>query len=96
MNDRAIIQHTVWYDAQEDHMASKVKVTVSVDQDLIRELGKVSRQTGQPRSRLVEEALHLWRRRQLERALKEGYEAMAREDRATAESRLAAGWESLR
>ena len=80
----------------EDHVASKIKVTVSVDEALIRELGRVSRQTRRPRSQLVEEALHLWRRSQLERALKEGYEAMAREDQATAEHRLAAGWENLK
>ena len=77
-------------------MASKVRVTVSVDEALIRELGRVSRRTRRPGSQLVEEALHLWRRSQIERALKEGYEAMAREDRATAEHRLTAGWETLK
>ena len=77
-------------------MPPKVKVTVSVDEALVRELGKVSRQTRRPRSQLVEEALRLWRRRHLERALKEGYEAMAREDRITAEGRLSAGWETLK
>jgi len=77
-------------------MPSKIKVTVSVDETLIRELARVSRQTRRPRSQLVEEALRLWRRSQLERALKEGYEAMAREDRVTAEGRLAAGWETLK
>jgi metal-responsive CopG/Arc/MetJ family transcriptional regulator len=81
---------------REDHMASKVRVTVSVDEALIRELGRVSRQSRRPRSQLVEEALRLWRRSQLERALKEGYEAMAREDRATAEGRLAVGWETMK
>ncbi len=77
-------------------MASKVKVTVSVDEALIREIGRASRKTRRPRSQLVEEALRLWRRTQLERALKEGYEAMAKEDRATAERRLKAGWEAIR
>lgn len=77
-------------------MASKVKITVSVDAALIRELGGATRKTRKPRSRLVEEALQLWRRRQLEQALKEGYQAMAKEDRATAERHLAAGWEVMR
>ena len=77
-------------------MASKVKITVSVDAGLIRELGGASRKKGKPRSQLVEEALQLWRRRQLEQALKEGYLAMAKEDRATAERQLAAGWEAIR
>jgi len=77
-------------------MASKVKVTVSVDEGLIRELGGASRKTRKPRSQLVEEALRLWRRARLEQALKEGYQAMASEDRATAERRLGAGWETMK
>jgi predicted transcriptional regulator len=74
----------------------KVKATVSVDEQLVRELARVSRRTRRPRSQLVEEALHLWPRRQLEAALRKGYEAMAREDRATAERRPPAAWDVLR
>ncbi len=77
-------------------MAAKVKVTVSIDEALVRELGGASRKRGKPRSQLVEEALRLWRRSQLEQALKEGYLAMAKEDRATAEGHLAAGWEAIK
>ena len=77
-------------------MAPKVKVTVSVDEALIRELGRASRKTRRPRSQLVEEALRVWRNSQLERALKEGYEAMAKEDRATAVRRLRAGWQAIK
>lgn len=77
-------------------MASKVKVTVSLDRALVRELGRTNRRKRKPRSQLVEEALQLWRRRQLEQALKEGYQAMAKEDRATAERHLAAGWEVVK
>ena len=76
-------------------MASKVKVTVSVDETLVRELGKASRKARRPRSQLVEEALQLWRRSQLDRALKEGYEAMAQEDRVTAARNVRAGWEAI-
>jgi metal-responsive CopG/Arc/MetJ family transcriptional regulator len=77
-------------------MASKVKVTVSLDEDLVTALSAAGRQTRKPRSRLVEEALVLWRRSQPEQALKEGYLAMAKEDRATAESHLPAGWEAVK
>ncbi len=77
-------------------MATKAKVTVSLDEALVRELGAASRKTGKPRSRLVEEALELWRRSQLEQALKEGYLAMAKEDRTSAERHLAAGWEAIK
>ena len=77
-------------------MASKVKVTVSVDAGLMRELSGASRKRRKPRSQLVEEALRLWRRRQLEQALRDGYRAMAEADRATAERNLRAGWQALR
>lgn len=77
-------------------MASKVKVTVSLDEVLVRELRGASYQKRKPRSQLVEEALQLWRRARLEQALKEGYQAMAKEDRATAERHLAAGWEVVK
>lgn len=63
-------------------MASKVKNTVSIDEALVRELEGASRQRGKSRSRLEQE-------------LKEGYQAMAREDRATAERNLKTGWEAL-
>jgi metal-responsive CopG/Arc/MetJ family transcriptional regulator len=71
-------------------MASKVKVTVSVDERLVRALTRASRRRRKPRSQLVEEALQLWHRAQLHEALKEGYRAMAREDRATADRGLPA------
>lgn len=77
-------------------MASKIKVTISLDKALAAELEGVSRERRTPRSRLIEEALRFWRRSRLEQQLKEGYEAMARADRATAEENLAAGWEALR
>ncbi len=76
-------------------MASKVKVTVSLDERLLRELGTGS-QKGKTRSHLVEEALKHWRRRQLEEELKEGYQAMAKADRATARRNLRAGWEAIK
>ncbi len=77
-------------------MASKVKVTVSVDAGLMRELSGASRKRRQPRSRLVEEALRLCRRSQLEPALRDGYRAMAKADRASAKRNLRAGWEVLK
>ena len=77
-------------------MPSKVKVTVSLDESLVQELAEVSRRGRKSRSRLVEEALQYWRRSRLERELKEGYQAMAQEDRATAEQNLRAAWEALK
>ena len=77
-------------------MASKVKVTVSLDERLVRELKGTGSQKGKTRSHLVEEALKHWRRRQLEEELKEGYQAMAKADRATARRNLKAGWEAIK
>jgi metal-responsive CopG/Arc/MetJ family transcriptional regulator len=77
-------------------MASKIKVTISLDKALATDLEGVSRERRTPRSRLIEEALRFWRRSRLEQQLKEGYEAMARADRATAEETLAAGREAMR
>jgi len=76
-------------------MATRVKMTVSLDAGLVRELEGVSRRVRKPKSRLVEEALEFWRRSRLEQELKEGYRAMAKEDRFTAERNMAAGVESL-
>ena len=69
-------------------MVQKVKVTVSLDQDLVETLDEMSRQSRKPRSRVVQEALRLWRRKQLHDKLAEGYRAMAEEDRETAERHL--------
>lgn len=77
-------------------MPSKAKVTVSVDRALIRDLNDVSRRSRKPKSHLVEEALRLWQRARLEQALKEGYCALAAENRATARRYLPAVLEALK
>ena len=77
-------------------MRSKVKVTISLDALLAQELNEAGRKTGKSRSRLMEEALEFWRRSRLEHELKRGYQAMADEDRQTAEASLAVQREALR
>ena len=77
-------------------MASKPKVTVSLNEALVRELKGAGRKTRKPRSQLLGEALQLWRRSRLEQELRQGYQFMETEDRATAENHLAAGWEAAR
>ncbi len=77
-------------------MGTKVKITVSLDKTLVRELAEASGRRGKSRSRLVQEALEHWRRSRQEQELKEGYRAMAKEDRATAERNLAVGWEAIK
>ena len=77
-------------------MSSKLKVTLSLDQALLKDLAAVSRATRASRSHLVEEALRLWQQRRLEEELKAGYLAMADEDRKTAKAQFRAGSESMR
>ena len=62
-------------------MASKLKVTVSVDMALARELVGASWQRGKPRCR-----------RRLEEELKEGYLAMAKAPPPSATWRLGGRW----
>jgi metal-responsive CopG/Arc/MetJ family transcriptional regulator len=90
------MRHTIGMKYWEEAMATKVKVTVSLDAALVRELAEARRQSGKSRSRLMEEALHLWRRSQLDEELKRGYRAMAEEDRGTAERNLGATWEVVK
>ena len=77
-------------------MAHKVKITLSLDEDLVEVLEKVSRQRKKPRSRVVQEALRLWQKKELQQKLAEGYRAMVEEDRENAERRLPAFRELLR
>ena len=76
-------------------MPSKVKVTVSLDREMVQELSLAGRQTGKSRSRLMEEALDHWRRSRLAEELKEGYQAMAKEDLRTAKAALATQREAV-
>jgi len=77
-------------------MRQKVKLTVSLDQDLVEALDEMSRQSKKPRSQVVQDALRLWRRKELHEKLAEGYRAMADEDRETAEQHLPVFKETLK
>lgn len=77
-------------------MAQKVKLTLSLDEDLVQTLDKISRESKKPRSRVVQEALRAWRRRELHEKLAQGYREMAEEDRKAAERHLPAFREILR
>jgi metal-responsive CopG/Arc/MetJ family transcriptional regulator len=77
-------------------MGRRTKVTISIDADALEQLDAISRSQGITRSRLIEDAIRLLRRRLLEEQLAEGYRAMAEEDRECAEAFLAASVEALR
>ena len=76
-------------------MARKVRLTLSLDEDVVETPDTVSKQSKQLRSRVVQDAIRLWQRRQLQQKLAEGYRSMFKEDQETAQSRLAAFREIL-
>lgn len=76
-------------------MYSKQKVTVTIDESIVRDIDKLSKETNETRSHLIEEALKAWRRGQMEQELIDGYRAMAKEDSKTAEQNLEAGKEAI-
>jgi metal-responsive CopG/Arc/MetJ family transcriptional regulator len=69
-------------------LRQKVKLTISLDQDLAETLDAMSRQSKKPRSQVVQEALRLWRRKELHEKLAEGYRSVAEGDRKIAEQHL--------
>jgi metal-responsive CopG/Arc/MetJ family transcriptional regulator len=75
---------------------SKEKMTVTIEQDLIRDLDRVAASLHQSRSRLVETAIRFWNKARLEHELAEGYRVMAGEDLKVAEDSLAAEYEALK
>ncbi len=77
-------------------MPQKVKLTVSLDADLVEMVDKIGHQKKKPRSRVVQEALRIWERSEVQENLARGYRAMAEEDRKTAEQHLAAFREILK
>ena len=70
------------------------KITVTIEQELVKEIDRAAGILNKSRSYLVEEAIRTWRRVRLERGLREGYLAMTEEDLAMAEENLSAGYEA--
>jgi metal-responsive CopG/Arc/MetJ family transcriptional regulator len=77
-------------------VAGRMKVTITLDREVLQEIDRLSREKGQSRSHLMEEAIKGWRRRKVEQELMEGYLAMADQDRRIAEANLPAVREALR
>lgn len=76
-------------------MASKTKVTVSLDRARLAELDEAVVVRDSNRSALIDEALEVWHRELLKQELARGYREMAEEDRETAEHNLRSGVETL-
>lgn len=77
-------------------MGNKQKVTITVDQAILKEIDSLSKSRGESRSRLIEDAIRGWREKELEKELIDGYRAMAEEDGGMVEKNLEAGMEVLK
>ena len=76
-------------------MANKQRVTIALDRNILEEIDRLSKEQSESRSRIIEGAIKLWRKRQLEKELVEGYLDMSKENTETAEANLVAGEEVL-
>lgn len=77
-------------------MGNKQKVTITVDEAILKEIDRFSEEQGESRSNVIEEAIREWRQKHLENELIEGYTSMAEEDLETAEANLGAGREAIK
>lgn len=64
---------------------SKTKITISIDKKFVADLDRIAKLKQSNRSILIEEAIKVWERKYIEAALKQGYQAMAKEDYEAAE-----------
>jgi metal-responsive CopG/Arc/MetJ family transcriptional regulator len=80
----------------EVEMRNKQKITITIDESIIKDIDRLSEREGESRSRLIEKAVKVWRERELEKELIKGYVAMTEEDLETAEANLEAGVEALK
>lgn len=77
-------------------MGNKLKVTITIDQALLEDVDRLSKEQKESRSGMIEKAIKVWREKRLEKELTEGYLAMAKEDVQKAEANLEAGMEVLK
>jgi metal-responsive CopG/Arc/MetJ family transcriptional regulator len=76
-------------------MSSKQRITIALDRDVVQEVDRVSKERKASRSRIIEGAIQIWKKRQLEKDLIEGYLHMSKENAKTAETNLVASEEAL-
>ena len=71
-------------------MRTKRKLSVTIDYKLLEEIEKASKINHFSKSRLTEEALKLWFKKNTEELMAKGYKEMAKEDQEFAELSLEA------
>jgi len=50
-------------------MGNKLKVTVTIEESIVREIDRASNEQGESRSRVIEKAIREWRKRELNKNL---------------------------
>jgi metal-responsive CopG/Arc/MetJ family transcriptional regulator len=71
-------------------MQTKKKITITIDEETCSAVDRATRELKMPRSRLAQEALSLWLKKQTENLMAQGYREMAEEDRRFSEMTLEA------
>jgi metal-responsive CopG/Arc/MetJ family transcriptional regulator len=71
-------------------MRTKRKLSITVDYKLLEKIEKASKVHHSSKSRLTEEALKLWFKKNTEELMARGYKEMAKEDQELAELALEA------
>jgi len=66
-----------------------------MEKNFVDELMQIAAKRHVSRSRLIEEAFKVWKKEQIEAALREGYRAMAKEDKKVAERNIGLARELL-
>jgi metal-responsive CopG/Arc/MetJ family transcriptional regulator len=61
-------------------MSTKVKVSLTIDEEVYEAIERASEAQKIARSRIVEDALKLWLKRETESLMAKGYEEMAEEE----------------
>ena len=77
-------------------MGSKRKVSLTIDEDVYAAIEEASKTYRIAKSRLAQEALKLWLKRETEALMAKGYEEMYEEDRKLAEQTFEAQKEVIR
>ena len=76
-------------------MVAKVKVTISIDRQVLENIDRIARSRKVSRSSLFDAAVRALERAEMVSILREGYESMSKEDRETAEDSLSAAVEVM-
>lgn len=67
-------------------MHTKRKLSLTIDNEIFHALEEASRTYNMAKSHMVQKAIELWLKKETEKLMAKGYEEMAEEDRAMADS----------